>query len=298
MNSDRIRPRHMWGVFCLLLLGAVDVRAGDPCARLIRDGVVSVESMVKHVRHMKAGDLNFEKQLRNSYAEIKKLEVSYKAVTKVGPRLGDGAFASLVVRVNTDQGVKALKIYEYSSLRRVAATLVIQNALAKINRAPAITGYLSSKEIAKLIKEHPQIHAMLRGRSAKIGVLMDYVEGGQNPYVSGLGTTTPYAEAQILEIESEMSRLRILPALDLQFVIDRSGRMILIDFDGYDAVDSGGTVYGLGHEKRAIEDFLFESEYEERFGFGLDNLDWFYIDESGNYFARLSRTRGKFGLRP
>ncbi|MGE0761687.1 MAG: hypothetical protein AB7N80_00270 [Bdellovibrionales bacterium] len=296
MNFDCIGIKRLLLVIWLILAGHKNAWAIPICEGILKDGTMWVQSVVKNANSLKDEGRDFELKINNSVATIKDLEIGHAEVIKVDRKLGEGAFSSLVAKVETGQGVKALKIYEDTKLQDIAPTFVIQNALAKKHMAPAITGFLSANEVAILIQRNPQMKNMLEGRPAGFGILMDYVEPNIDP-----PRGTPELEAQISEIESEMSRLRVVPAIDLDFVIDENNKLVLIDFDCYYHVAPNGTVFGLktSRQKMSIKYLLKNSEYQYRIdNFGLDNLDWFYIDGTGNYSVRLSRTRKQIGLNP
>lgn len=287
--------------FCLILAGQTPAKANVVCSMYFKlyDGEISAHSVEENAVHLSKEnvDVEFQNKIENSLATIQELEVPYQSITKIGQRLGDGAFASVVVSVHTNQGLKALKIYDSSRLSYLTSTFVIQNALAKINRAPAITGYLSKKQLSKLILQYPQIKNMLQGRGASFGILMDYIDIAKDHYSNDLAST-PNRESQTVEIENEMMRLRIMPAGDLQFAVTPNGRLMLVDFDGYNHLNSNGSVYGLGLGKNSLAMHLFESEYEYKIGAELLKSNWFYITEGGDFIVRLSKMRSELHLNP
>lgn len=208
-----------------------------------------------------------------------------------------GAFAGLTVEVQTSDGPKFLKVIDGLSLAATAQGHVIQNALARQNLAPQVTGYLSPKDVKALLRKFPELDEGDADVKLTYGVLMDRLDSASSRV--GLNETPPSTwsksdlEDTVRTLEATMAKLRIFPPQDLQFTFDRSGQFWLYDFDAYGHVSKSGAVTNLDSPKgdRTLEDFIRNRYIEVLVESKKRPTDRFFVDSAGHFRVRLERLR-------
>lgn len=242
----------------------------------------------------------FQREIKSASRTLRSLQVSADSIQHVVSAEEGASFASAVAVVDTPSGKKFLKVWESSSPASMAHTIAIQNALARQGMAPMVTGYLPPKELKQVFKNFPELKMALNGRPYRFGVLMDHIEIQTE---IGLRTRVPSSwtaemlEKRVREFEQAMEALRIVPAMDLQAAIDRSGHLVLYDFDGYGHVTEDHRVYSTVRAGtvsfREFMDVLYKENIELQ---ARTETDRFQIDRNGKFRVELKRLRRDLGI--
>lgn len=244
------------------------------------------------------------KEISNAVYTLKSLERSSSEITSIAKSHRTGAFTSGAFEVETVRGPKFLKIYADTTVEQSAYTQVLQNALARKGMAPAIYGYLSHSEIQRLMARFPDLRKALEGDPTSFAVLMDRIEPIASVDKGKLQGTLPSTwtkerlKERVGEFEKVMSGLRIIPPLDIQAMIDRDGRFLLFDFDGYGHVTMDQKVFAYESPVGQMSHATFTRSY---YGDDItwskgDLMDRFRLDAKGAFHAELFKLRRILGL--
>lgn len=275
-------------------------------------GVATVETcttafsrLVRSAKVTEQDVLRLRREIKQPVKTIKNLAVSSETIRTIVKTHEGGAFALIAVEVETDQGLKFLKIYDDSKLRSSAYTQVIQNAMARKGMAPMIGGYLAPEQVKNLIARFPALakSIALDERATSFGILMDPIDVVANISKHRTGAipaewTKTKLEKRVREFEDAMSDLRIIPAGDLQAAIDREGHFLLYDFDGYGHVTNGHQVFSTESQQgqRSYDDFMERTYRHDLEWAEQEPSDIFRIDGENRFNVRLSGLRNALGL--
>lgn len=244
-------------------------------------------------------------EIAQAIQTLKSLETSASEIKAVTKTHRTGAYTSGAFEVETSRGPKFLKIYASTPVEQSAYTHVVQNALARKGFAPTVSGYLSPSEVRRLISRIPSLQSELGDDPTTFAVIMDRVE----PVVSiGRGVegkmpiewTKERLRERVVEFEKAMSELRIIPPMDLQASIDKSGRFLLYDFDGYGYVTEDLKVFAYESPAGRMSHATFtRSYYGEDISWAAGTpMDRFRLDSNGIFRVELSKLRKYLGLQP
>jgi hypothetical protein len=206
----------------------------------------------------------FDKDIRSAFNALKKIRIQSEDILDIEGSLSPGfAFATAILRVRTQAGRFAFKIYrEANPLQEMASTLIIQNEFARLGLAPQIHGVMSPAHVAKLLQRFPKAQSFVENSDFSFGFLMDEIAITSHITVGGISnskTLPPKAELEkrVLEIEAAFSELRILIPDDLQLVVDQKRHLYLLDFDLYSHfTDSGHVIAPFTNPMTSVQNYL------------------------------------------